>query len=482
MNEGTTPNVDASSFSHSSLVDTKKSSSGNFSLKSVVATAKTTSEVQRREQEKVNEEEQGIMRLANECLEQRERRGSYQQNQEFPIRPNHRVTKVKKTPHEWRPPEPEEHGRRIIHGNSHAWNKFRGGWDRDIPHEWRHPARDENFKRIIHGRPHIWNKKKRRWMDDTAPRKVGKRRGSLSSTIESRHNSSRKRPKGSSIGKELLDDEFAVHSRSIDTKKSVSFPYRHLEVVDDSRGGIEELIDKVSNLQSKLDNLDEENTMWRQRYELLRKEYEEQMNMKYEAQKSSNNSLHSLQSKNAELEADLKEVEMQKNILSENNAKLTADLAAQTLMVDGQQKCFERVQHKNEELEGEIEDLESDNQVYSKRLETVLLELSTLKNSEAKESPHRKSLQENLEEDKIHLDQARLSAQTPSENDHAETIRMKEELESKSKENMDLQHNFNTMAMQNVKQSNTIEEQRQTIHRLRAQLDASKGNPLKIED
>ena len=158
-------------------------------------------------------------------------------------------------------------------------------------------------------------------------------------------------------------------------------------------------------------------------------------------------------------------------------------MAAQTQVLNGEQKCFERLEHKNEELEGKIEDLESDNQVYSKRFETAILELSALKDdSKAKENAHRESLQETLEKHKIQLDRARLSTQTPSKSNYAEMIRMKEELESKSKENLNLQHNFNTMAMQNVKQSNAIEEQRQTIHRLRAQLDASKGNPLKIED
>ena len=37
----------------------------------------------------------------------------------------------KPTPHAWRPPEDDEHGKHIIYGRPYTWNESRRGWDKD---------------------------------------------------------------------------------------------------------------------------------------------------------------------------------------------------------------------------------------------------------------------------------------------------------------------------------------------------------------
>jgi hypothetical protein len=38
---------------------------------------------------------------------------------------------TKATAHAWRPPEDDEHGKRIIYGRPYTWNENRKGWDKD---------------------------------------------------------------------------------------------------------------------------------------------------------------------------------------------------------------------------------------------------------------------------------------------------------------------------------------------------------------
>jgi len=469
------------------------------------------------------------MKWANESVEQRHRqrrRESCHQRRESPRRLVGKPPR-KTTPHEWRPPEPRENGKRIVYGRLRIWNGHR--WDdapddgsKRGPHEWRPPERKEHFKRVVRGRPHTWNESRKSWVEDRCTKKKGEaprldnglsrpRKRSRSSTPD-RDNASRnffsyaelERPSeetevvkkrvrisddtktvdGGQPGQHEIrgNDSTTKSFESDDMRDSQNVPKMEM----DTSSTME--IDSPSNLQIKVDNLEEENAMWKRRYERLRQEYEEQMKLKYDSEHASNSQLQDPQSEVTKAKADREKESILSGSLRKDMVELETDLAIQTNEEEDQQKCTTRLKHEKEELEGKIEDLESDNQVYATRLEAVKLELANeIENSRASDDRYQKSLQKILQGHRTELEEARalVSKQTTSVNNNEATMKWKAEFESKTKECVDIQNNFNTIAMQSVKQSNTIEEQRRTIHRLRLQLDAAMGNekvPLKVED
>lgn len=436
------------------------------------------------------------MQLANESVEQRHRQRRKDNNYERQestrrLRSKPKRKKILHLP-QWRPPEPWERGKRRIYGRPHTWNEQRNGWVDNS---------------------HIAKKQEVRTRLD----------GSLSS--------SRKRSRSSTTDREeasqnfFSGDEFSKNSGETQVKRFVKFSAVHTEKIHGGNYGIDgrqrdrheirdndetctpmssgsedmlnsqndkekkiEMDTSLSNLQTTVDNLKEENAMWKQRYELLRKEYEEQMELKNQIEQASSNQLQDLESKVTEAKADREKESVLNDFLRKDMTKLESDLTKQTEKVNDQQKYITQLQQDKEKLEGQIEDLKSDNQVYAERLEASKLALIQQKeSSRVSDDAHQKSLQETLERHRNELEKERalISTQKASVNISEARVKWKAELESKTKECMDLQNNFNTIAMQSVKQSNKIEEQRQTIHRLREQLDASMGNakvPLKVED
>jgi len=173
-------------------------------------------------------------------------------------------------------------------------------------------------------------------------------------------------------------------------------------------------------------------------------------------------------------------------------------------LMERYRESLSRLQTEKRDLSAKVKGLIKDKQIYAERLKASEFILSkNMKEARAKEEAHQKFRTETLQKHQKELEQARaastndtytgsVTTTTTTTQWKEELQRKTEELEHKSRELTDkskalteLQHNFNTIAMQSVRQSNTIEEQREEMRQLKAQIGGAEGGPLqplKIED
>lgn len=178
---------------------------------------------------------------------------------------------------------------------------------------------------------------------------------------------------------------------------------------------------------------------------------------------------------------ELKSLRTEMNFLIENNSKLEPKLAEKSRLVETQSESLVKLEMEKTDLQKEIDVLTKENKEYKERLDR------TVKEAKSKKAEYETIQKLAKERHELELEQVRRTTvakgitSVPSD---AVTTRLKEELENKKKENIELQQNFNAIAMQNFKQSNTIEEQRAEIRRLQNQLRGGnvESTPLKIED
>jgi len=172
---------------------------------------------------------------------------------------------------------------------------------------------------------------------------------------------------------------------------------------------------------------------------------------------------HKLTREQSELKNDLKQRISQVNLLKKEKEQLEAN--AITLKNDNQvlqnqigdvNVNLAKATKERKELEKNMQDLTNDKQNYDKQLKDVKINLA-------------KTVEE--------LEEARASvsaAAVPASNEDA--TKLKGELKQQIEEKTELQRNFNTLAMQNVRNSNRIEEQQAEIQRLREQLSNGSGS------
>lgn len=152
--------------------------------------------------------------------------------------------------------------------------------------------------------------------------------------------------------------------------------------------------------------------------------------------------------------AELKSLRAEKDTLVENHSKLTNELAKQSLMVETQVESQAALLVENSNLIGQIDVLTKDNKVCKEKLDEAVLQL-----------------EESL----------KTAGTNPSITNDAATTRLDEELKRKTKDYNELQQNFNTIAMQNFKQTNTIEQQREELCRLKKKMRENSATE-KLED
>ena len=253
---------------------------------------------------------------------------------------------------------------------------------------------------------------------------------------------------------------------------------------------------RLADLSSRNFYIEKRHDEFQRDHESMRIEYEEKQNdltnQNTELQSMKNAIALKLDRKNNALEkamAEIKSLRAEKDPLVESHSQLANDLKKQSNLIESQIENIIALEREKTNLKLQIDVLTKENQVYKERLDdtTIKLEVSLKKGATEKDKFER--IQKWMEKKhKSELEQARRSTDARSDasatSDAASTTRLKEELESKNKEHNELQQNFNTIAMQNFKQSNTIEEQRAEIRRLKNQLRRNTDDSiiLKIED
>eukprot|EP00535_Pseudo-nitzschia_heimii_P008700 CAMPEP_0197179268 /NCGR_PEP_ID=MMETSP1423-20130617/4278_1 /TAXON_ID=476441 /ORGANISM="Pseudo-nitzschia heimii, Strain UNC1101" /LENGTH=727 /DNA_ID=CAMNT_0042629157 /DNA_START=104 /DNA_END=2287 /DNA_ORIENTATION=+ len=289
-----------------------------------------------------------------------------------------------------------------------------------------------------------------------------------------------------------LKQRYERAKKDIQERKN-SFAQLSLDFKQEQDGKIEAQ-NALVNAESRLAELSSINFYMEKRNDVIQRDYEsvrleceeKQKNLtrqNTELQNTKNAIALKLDQKDNTLEkcmTELKSLRAEKDLLVNTHSKFEIDLAQKSNRIETQLERLGSLEMENANLKEQIDALTKDNQVHKKRLGDTILKFKELSKKAINEIDDYEMVQKTMEEKhKLESEQARKSVvarSTISTTSNVEikmdaaTTRLEEQLMSKTKEHNELQQNFNTIAMQNFRQSNTIEEQRVEIRRLQEQL------------